>query len=222
MHVDTDAIILRRISYGEADQIVTFFSRDEGRSAGLAKAAKKSVRRFGSALEPGALVRLRYRRRSQSALASLDSADVLVPMSQLYRSLGRITSLSEALELALGFLQEHEAAPQKFDLLSSFIQLLAERSIDDDERARFYFSWLKLSGYEPHLISCLSCGVPREGKDEWSFSPPQGGILCSGCAVDRREAVKISPDGKGFAQLFRAQAEHILGKALESHAYGDL
>jgi len=47
-----DALVLRTYKLGEADRIVVFLTRDRGKKRGVARGARKSVRRFGGALEP--------------------------------------------------------------------------------------------------------------------------------------------------------------------------
>ncbi|MCY4379481.1 MAG: DNA repair protein RecO, partial [Candidatus Dadabacteria bacterium] len=46
-----EALILRKSSYGEADLLVTLFSRELGKFRALAKNAKKSQKRFGGRLD---------------------------------------------------------------------------------------------------------------------------------------------------------------------------
>ncbi|MCP4723082.1 MAG: DNA repair protein RecO, partial [Desulfobacteraceae bacterium] len=42
----TDAMLLRKIEYGDHDYIITFLTRSRGKISVIAKNAKKSVRRF--------------------------------------------------------------------------------------------------------------------------------------------------------------------------------
>ncbi|MFZ0704940.1 MAG: DNA repair protein RecO, partial [Candidatus Korobacteraceae bacterium] len=56
----SDAIVLRTYPLHESDLLVTLFTRIEGKVKGVARAAKKSKRRFGGALEPMTLVRAYY------------------------------------------------------------------------------------------------------------------------------------------------------------------
>ena len=48
---DMTAIVLRVNDLGESDKIVTFYSKQEGKLAGIAKGAKKSKKRFSNKLE---------------------------------------------------------------------------------------------------------------------------------------------------------------------------
>ena len=79
----SEAIILRTYPLREADLLVTFFTRAEGKVKGVAKSAKRSQKRFGGALEPLTCVRAQWEDRAGSELARLDSCDVLLsPLSE--------------------------------------------------------------------------------------------------------------------------------------------
>ena len=73
----SEAIVLRTYPLREADLLVTLFTRVDGKVKGVARAAKKSKRRFGGALEPLTLVRAYYDDREGKELARLDSCDIL-------------------------------------------------------------------------------------------------------------------------------------------------
>jgi DNA repair protein RecO (recombination protein O) len=74
---ESEAIVLRTYPLREADLLVTLFTRLEGKVRGVARAAKKSKRRFGGALEPLTYVRAYYEDRERQELTRLDSCEVL-------------------------------------------------------------------------------------------------------------------------------------------------
>jgi len=47
----SDAVLLRRIEYGDYDYIITFLSETNGKISVIAKNAKKSIRRFQGSLD---------------------------------------------------------------------------------------------------------------------------------------------------------------------------
>ena len=69
----SEAIVLRSYPLREADLLVTFFTRAEGKLKGVARAAQKSRKRFGGALEPLTTVRLYWEDRERQELARIDS-----------------------------------------------------------------------------------------------------------------------------------------------------
>ncbi len=62
------AIILHHTDYGEADHLVIFLTPELGRLKGFARAARKSRKRFGAALEPCAEVLLHWTARGSGDL----------------------------------------------------------------------------------------------------------------------------------------------------------
>ncbi|MGE3844535.1 MAG: DNA repair protein RecO, partial [Vicinamibacterales bacterium] len=53
-----EAIVLRTYALGETDRIVVMLTSDRGKKRGISKAARRSRRRFGGALEPLTHVRV--------------------------------------------------------------------------------------------------------------------------------------------------------------------
>jgi len=73
----SDALILRTWPVNEADLVVSFFTRDYGKVKGVAKAALKSRKRFGGALEPMTLARAFFAERPRQELVRLDQLELL-------------------------------------------------------------------------------------------------------------------------------------------------
>src|SRR6516164_812840 len=105
----SEAIVLRTYPLRESDLLVTLFTRAEGKLKGVARAAKKSKRRFGGALEPLTLVRVYYDEREGQELVRLDSCDILEsPLSQTV-DYARIVALEHVAEMLDELLPDREA-----------------------------------------------------------------------------------------------------------------
>ena len=74
---ESEAIVLRTYPFRESDLLVTLFTRTEGKVRGVARAAKKSRRRFGGALEPLTYIKVAFEDPERQELARLDSCEVL-------------------------------------------------------------------------------------------------------------------------------------------------
>jgi len=105
---DSEAIVLRSYPLREADLLVSFFTRAEGKVKGVARAAKKSKRRFGGALEPLTHVRLYWEDRERSELARIDSCEVISsPLSEIV-DYPRAVALAHVAELLDELLPERQ------------------------------------------------------------------------------------------------------------------
>src|SRR5580698_511005 len=73
----SEAVVLRTWPVHDADLIVSFFTRDHGRVKGVAKAALKSRKRFGGALEPMTLARAWFAEKPRQELVRLDQLEIV-------------------------------------------------------------------------------------------------------------------------------------------------
>ncbi|UFS68848.1 DNA repair protein RecO [Geomonas sp. RF6] len=145
-----EAIVLRITDYGEADRIVSFFTREEGRLSGIARGAKRSRRRFGGALEPFAHLGLQLK-IPYSGLTSIESADVVTIHPGIRVDLSQIGCAAYACELVERFTPEGEANPRLFRLLSSYLERLDSAPPSPSDRRLFTVNFLKILGYQPPL-----------------------------------------------------------------------
>src|SRR5260370_17476382 len=98
MPQQSEALILRTYPFHEADLLVTLFTRSEGKIRGVAKAAKRSKRRFGGALEPLTHVIAHWEEREKQELARLDSCDILASPLLAEMTYPRVVPLSYSAE----------------------------------------------------------------------------------------------------------------------------
>ena len=110
----SQAIILHHTDYGEADRIVTFLTPDHGRLKGFARAARKSRKRFGAALEPFAEVQLHWVARSSGDLISLRDAELVSLHTGLRRDLETLMLAGYGCELTEALFDESGTGVEVF------------------------------------------------------------------------------------------------------------
>src|SRR3954463_8303865 len=98
----------------EADLLVTLFTRAEGKLKGIARAAMKSKRRFGGALEPLTIVRAYYVQKERRELIHFDHCEILhSPLTDAV-DYDRAAALAYIAEVLDQLLPEHEANDDLF------------------------------------------------------------------------------------------------------------
>jgi len=176
----SQAIILHHTDYGEADRIVTFLTPDHGRLKGFARAARKSRKRFGAALEPFAEVQLHWTSRSSGDLMSLRDAELVNLRSGLRRDLETLTLAGYGCELTEVLFDESGIGVEVFQLLQAFLDHLDGSGYSVEARLLLEIRMLSLAGYAPHLQHCAACfGALPNGPV--SFSAEADGSLCPAC-----------------------------------------
>ena len=176
----SQAIILHHSDYGEADRIVTFLTPDHGRIKGFARAARKSRKRFGAALEPYAEVQIHWLARSSGDLVSLRDAELVTLRSGLRRDLETLTLAGYGCELTEVLFDESGIGVEVFLLLQAFLDHLDSEGYSIEARLLLEVRLLSLAGYMPHLQHCADCFGPLPNGPV-GFSAAADGSLCPGC-----------------------------------------
>ena len=164
----SSAIILHHTDYGEADRIVTFLTPDHGRLKGFARAARKSRKRFGAALE----------------LVSLRDAELVKLRAGLRRDLETLTLAGYGCELTEVLFDDSGAGLEVFQLLQAFLDHLDSEGYSIEARLLLEVRMLSVSGYMPHLQHCADCSGPLPAGPV-SFSAIHNGSLCTECDAER-------------------------------------
>lgn len=173
---ESEAIVLRTYPFRESDVLVTLFTRTEGKVRGVARAAKKSRRRFGGALEPLTYVKLTYDDRERQELVRLDACEVLESPLTAEVSYPRAVALGHVAELLDELLPDREANDAVFRLALSVLAQL--RGQEFWLPITYFELWMaRLMGYLPDLSECLACGRVLNGSRAY-FHALADGLMC--------------------------------------------
>ena len=197
----SEALVLRTYPLQEADLVVSFLTRDQGKLRGVAKRARRPKSSFGAGLERLSHVRMAYFQRETRELVSLDSCELIQSQFDLVSDYWAGVALDFFAEVADQWLPSAEPNERFFRLLLAVLDSLrpggAEaRPLDPAPaassrvwRAVTYFAlWaVRLSGWLPELQVCLGCGVlldepAPDGRPQRAFfHRGHAGLLCSLC-----------------------------------------
>ena len=115
---ESEAFVLRTYPYREADLIVSFVSRDQGKLRGVARRARRPKNPFGSGLERLAHVRLFYFQRQNRDLVRLDRSELLEPPLFLRADYASGVALDYIAEVCDHLLPEQEPNDAFFRLVT--------------------------------------------------------------------------------------------------------
>ena len=175
------AVILKVSDLGESDKIVTFYSDQAGKIAGIAKGAKKSKKRFINKLEVFSLLDVDYDDRGWSGLVRIVEAELLTPFISLREKYERYVGAALACELIYYWSKDYDADRNIFNLL-----IWALQSIDSGKNSRvvqifFQIKLYTLLGYKLHLSGCIKCGIAEQAGKPYVFQLGRHGLLCRKC-----------------------------------------
>ena len=185
----SEAIVLRRTDFGEADRLLTLYSRDFGKMKAIAKGARKPQSRKTGHVE--LFMRSNFLFASGRDLAILTQAEMVEPYTALRDDLIRTTYAAYVVELLDRFTVEEDKHVGIYQLLADALGRLTTHE-DVLLVARYYeLRLLGLAGFRPQLFHCVACGKPIEEQDQF-FSAELGGVLCPDCQAKDRRAMAIT------------------------------
>jgi len=182
----TTGFILRTLSYGESDLIVTFYSNEFGKLKGIAKGAKRSKKRFANVFEPFSLTSIIFTRKSRDMLAFIEACEIIDHYDTIRLDLEKTLIASYFIDLADHFNPEGKKNEKVFELLLTFLALLGSQKASNALVRFFEMRLLKLVGFEPTLDHCIMCRTPVTNGSAYYFDAREGGIKCARCARPER------------------------------------
>ena len=173
------ALTLKHTPLGEADLIVTLYSRERGKLRAVAKGARRSTSKLVGHLEPLTVVGLSL--ALTRGLDIITQAQIVENFTPLKGNLDAITKGLYLAELVDGFGSEANPNQALYHLAIETLEAI-QQAPDSELPLRFFeLHLLKVSGLMPELYHCVECRkqlVPARHR----FSPNLGGTLCLDCA----------------------------------------
>ncbi len=181
--LNTQALILRIVEFGESDRILHLLVPEYGRLTVIAKGARRSVRRFSGTLDYFNHLSVHVERRRPTSMARLEQARLIHAFGELRVDPARFALGTYLLEL-LGRLAPEGGARADTERLFAFtltaMRVIADRAPDVRIRTLLELRLLDALGLRPELRNCVRCGKPAESQVV-CFHISEGGPICESC-----------------------------------------
>lgn len=184
-----EAVVLRRSDFGEADRLLTLYSREQGKVRAVAKGARKPQSRKTGHVE--LYMRTQFQVATGRTLPIVTQAELIDAYQPLRDDLVRMTYAAYVVELLDRFAPDEEPNRELFDLLTAALGWFA---VTDNYllAARYYeLRLLSLVGFQPQLFRCVASAEPIEQEDQF-FSAELGGLIRPNRRAADRHAIPIS------------------------------
>lgn len=179
----TDAVVLHAFDYLESSRILRLATREAGVQSVLARGARRSQRRYGSAVDLFAEGVVELHVKPGRDMHTLVSFDVLRGRPALAAELERFAAASAIAELALRF-THHDPHPELYETLVQGLDRIGEADRGQAAAAGLAAGWRVVAelGFTPALDRCSVCHDGVDVDLPAVFSHPAGGVLCARCA----------------------------------------
>jgi DNA repair protein RecO (recombination protein O) len=203
----TEAVVLRRMDFGETDFLLTLYTPKHGKVKAISKGARKPIARQTGQVELFARTHLViHEGRELDVISQAESETLHTPFQE---NLDLSLYASHFTELLDQFAYEGEENRAAYSLIVAALGWLAEPEVDLKLLARYYeYRLLRVMGYEPSLFRCGIGDEDLEAEDQF-FSPVEGGVVCN-VHASGRDMMRISlPVFKILRHFSRSQWETV-------------
>lgn len=233
-HYRTKAVFLKKEDRGEADQLLTVFTKDFGRLEILAKAIRKITSKLRSGTGPFYLSEIEFiQGKSHKTLTDAFLLEKFKRVRQNPEKLDIAFRIAETIDL---FLVRTEQDQRVWQLLFGTLEFLENSRMENLKIIYYYFLWnfLVCLGYQPELHFCPICRKKMQ-PETFYFTPQDGGVICWQCLKEKkyeigREAELINVETVKVLRLFLknplailkriyAEKEHLANLARISDFY---
>lgn len=228
---ETEAVVLRTHRLGEADKIVSVFTRQLGRLRAVAAGAQRPKSRYGGTLEPLSHIRMWLFERENRDLLRINSVELVESFFDMQKDYRVQIAAQYIAEVSERFLPEREANDRVFRLLVAVLRALKQSQ--EVSRPLVYFDYwlLRLGGFLPEFTRCAAC---RNGLGAQAFyGPGSEGLLCAACralqgstALNVESLLKLAAACQGTLERWFAadkspaglrEARRFFEELIESH-----
>ncbi len=192
--IKTAAITLKSRKWGDADRIVTFYTKEVGKVRGVARGARRMKSRLGASLEPLTICHLNLFEKSGDSLYRISQVDLVEPFMRFREDLGLMTAAARMVNVVGAVTPDGDPDPQLFETLEQGLRALVTSQDPALTALLFQIRLLGLIGFRPQTDHCAACGKGRLLGDP-QFSPLSGGLVCVACAS--RQVFRCVPLSRG-------------------------
>lgn len=178
--VRTEALIVRVVAYREADLVLVLVTRTEGKVSAMVRGGRKSVRRFGGALEPMHGIEVTWEDRG-GEMVTLKEARVVRVRAGLVKNLDALEAAGRALRWLRHVCPLRTPEEGAFDAACALLDALDQGQPPAPALARFGVRLLSEVGWGVDFERCVRCGKPCPADKAGAFDAARGGLVCQAC-----------------------------------------
>ena len=171
-------MVLRQVSIGDADRILTLFTPDLGKLRAVARGARRPKSKLGGHVE--LLNHVRLSLAQGRTLDVVTQADAIRTFRRAKDDLDRLSQGLYMADLVNSFTAEESPSYAVYKLLLASLDALDKGEAPPLTLRYFETKLLFHSGYQPELFNCVHCRSKLDPSDHL-FSFPLGGIICPDC-----------------------------------------
>jgi len=193
-YLKTDGIVIKEVSTGDADKVITIFSREKGKISCLVKGAKKPTSRYIGGTQ--FLCYTSFTLFKGKGLYIVNACDLIDCFYNIRDDIYKLTYASYIADIIIDVVQENQPLTDLLNLFLDTLNMLSNSGRNMSLMVSiFELKLICIAGYTPYYQQCTCCHSSLDClscKQYW-FSFNRCGLVCDKCKNFYDEpAIKIS------------------------------
>jgi DNA repair protein RecO (recombination protein O) len=189
-YLKVKGIVIKELNIGEADKIITIFSRENGKIQAFVKNARRPRSNLSASTQ--FLCYNDFMLFRGKDMYTVSNCDIIEPFYEIRNDIFRLTYSAHMADLLSDTIQENEPALKILSLFLNTLHFLAKTERSAELLIRiFELKLISLLGYTPQIGNCSACGC----EEDFSlyFSMEKHGFICKTCSSNDKTAFAILP-----------------------------
>lgn len=192
-----EGMVIRTRKLGEADHIVTVFTKHRGILDAVAKGVRKTSSHFGGRLQPFSHIDFQcYEGRNLDTFTQVES--IALYGARIGEKMDLFGCACTVAELAqkIGY---GDSSAHQYHLFCGAIRTIAQQRVPAVlARDSYVLRALAFAGWRAELARCVHCGRLLELGEIAYCSPERGGVLCKGCRMQLASGFELDPQARAL------------------------
>ena len=192
--IKTQAIVLRKINFGDTSRIAQFYSEDYGKISAIIKGARSPKSKTGMLIDTTNLLQLILYKKESREVQLVKEIDLIKHYTRIRDDYDKLKYASAIIELITNLTLENDHSKRLFEGTVKIFSLL--ESTDENPKylfAKYFLFFIKEIGYEFQIRNCNVCGRELQKNSMISYNHKTG-LMCSECSRDRSINFNISTE----------------------------
>ncbi|MBU0561183.1 MAG: DNA repair protein RecO [Bacteroidetes bacterium] len=211
--VKTEALVLRKINYGDTSKIVTLFTENHGKVSAIIKGGRSNKSKIGSMMDVCNHVQVIYYLKESRDIQLVTQADLISYYPQIKGNLESLKYAMAAAELLSALTYENEPHKKMFKGVVRILNLIEKKTTDSQFLfVKFFIFFLEEIGYGIHGAQCSMCGTKLSDVKKVFYNSASG-FNCDDCGKRESALFEFSSElFKKFVCLSNRNFEYSISE----------
>jgi DNA repair protein RecO (recombination protein O) len=210
----TEALVLRKLNFGDSSNIASFYTKDLGKISAIIKGARSSKSKIGKIADVLNKVEIVIYSKDSRDVQLVSQIDLVNHYPSLKNNLEKLKYASAVIELIDIFVLENETNDRLYRGTAKILDLINSGNDPLHSFAKYFIFFISEIGFELEIEKCRSCEKKLDVKEQVGFNF-EGSFYCSKCSKDHMISIELSAEL--FDSLFCLSSKRIIESLNEHH-----